>query len=259
VTKDRRLYGKFTLDFPDHPKIAILSDSAFRCLVEATLWSRKQQTDGVLARRYAVATWSLDVLHELCANDDENPSLIEHEKGWIIHDYAEHQDTKADIEARQERNRIAGQKGGLAKAKQPAKQPAKRRASKVVSENVAEKEEHNSLTTNVVRESAHTDKSRGTRLPDDWLPRENPEATERHAPGIDVRRELDKFRDYWRAIPGTKGRKTDWDATWRNWLRRAVEQNGSRPQARAPAGNGHDDKVNGYLAFANPQRPELEA
>jgi hypothetical protein len=29
------------------------------------------------------------------------------------------------------------------------------------------------------------------------------------------------FRDYWLAVPGPKGKKTDWEATWRNWIRRA--------------------------------------
>lgn len=138
--KDQRLYGKFCLTFPNHQKIVILSDAAFRCLVEATLWSRDQQTDGFLARRLAVAKWSLEALQELCTNDDEKPSLIEREEGWYIHDYSEHQDTKADIEARRQRNRLAGQQGGLAKAKRSAKRPAKRPASEVVSENVAEKE-----------------------------------------------------------------------------------------------------------------------
>jgi phage terminase Nu1 subunit (DNA packaging protein) len=28
------------------------------------------------------------------------------------------------------------------------------------------------------------------------------------------------FVDYWIAQPGQKGVKTDWDATWRNWMRR---------------------------------------
>lgn len=30
----------------------------------------------------------------------------------------------------------------------------------------------------------------------------------------------EQFRDYWIAQPGQKGVKTDWDATWRNWVRR---------------------------------------
>ena len=28
-----------------------------------------------------------------------------------------------------------------------------------------------------------------------------------------------QFRDYWVAQPGAKGSKTDWLATWRNWVR----------------------------------------
>lgn len=38
--------------------------------------------------------------------------------------------------------------------------------------------------------------------------------------------ELEKFRDYWAAQPGQKGVKTDWPATWRNWVRRSVETTG---------------------------------
>lgn len=134
--KDRRLYAKFTLDFADNYKILPLSDEAFRCLVEATLWSRKHMTDGVLARRYAVARWGLGVMTELATNDPENPSLIESEEGWLIRDFAEHQDTRAEIEARSERNKAAGQKGGQARAKRSAK----RVASASVSETQAETE-----------------------------------------------------------------------------------------------------------------------
>lgn len=35
-----------------------------------------------------------------------------------------------------------------------------------------------------------------------------------------VRRVFDTFRDYWRAQPGQKALKADWEATWRNWCRR---------------------------------------
>lgn len=55
---------------------------------------------------------------------------------------------------------------------------------------------------------------KGCRLPSDWQPREHQ----------DQILELDKFRDYWVAQPGQKGVKTDWDATWRNWIRRAAER-----------------------------------
>lgn len=66
---------------------------------------------------------------------------------------------------------------------------------------------------------------RGTRLPDGWQParttaNENAEAD--HDPDW-LRRQLDRFRDHWAAQSGTKGVKADWDATWRNWIRRATD------------------------------------
>jgi hypothetical protein len=55
---------------------------------------------------------------------------------------------------------------------------------------------------------------RGGRLPSDWMPKEHQE----------WKLELAKFRDYWAAQPGERGVKLDWDATWRNWIRRAQEK-----------------------------------
>ncbi|MBE0276527.1 hypothetical protein FG476_01545, partial [Xylella fastidiosa subsp. multiplex] len=62
----------------------------------------------------------------------------------------------------------------------------------------------------------------GSRLPDDWVPSEGDVlyATQQ---GVDGRYEAEKFRDYWRSVAGAKGRKQDWEATWRNWIRRAAE------------------------------------
>lgn len=39
-------------------------------------------------------------------------------------------------------------------------------------------------------------------------------------PDLDAKEVFDSFKDYWIAQPGQKGVKTDWDATWRNWVRR---------------------------------------
>lgn len=145
--KDGRLYGRFTLDFPDNYKVMPLSDAAFRCLVEATLWSRKQMSDGVLARRYAVARWGLEVLNELASNDPDNPSFIEQEDGWLIRDFDEHQDTRAEIEARSARNKLAGQRGGQARAKRSAKRVASTSLSETQAETETETETKNKEQT----------------------------------------------------------------------------------------------------------------
>jgi hypothetical protein len=48
--------------------------------------------------------------------------------------------------------------------------------------------------------------------------------------------ETDRFRDYWRSIPGAKGRKLDWIATWHNWMRRADDDLAGRtPRSARPA------------------------
>jgi hypothetical protein len=59
-------------------------------------------------------------------------------------------------------------------------------------------------------------RARGTRLPSDWQPTDfQGEASE-----------LEKFRDWAASAPGQKGVKADWDATWRNWMRRVRESKG---------------------------------
>jgi hypothetical protein len=68
----------------------------------------------------------------------------------------------------------------------------------------------------------------GTRLPDEWEP-DDP-AFAGCGPNT-----LAKFRDYWRAQPGAKGRKTDWQATWRNWCRSDAERRTATPARKTSA------------------------
>lgn len=81
--------------------------------------------------------------------------------------------------------------------------------------------------------------SRGSRLPSDWrLPKAWGEwAVGQGMTEFEVRREADKFRDYWIAQGGAKGVKLDWQATWRNWTRSALD----RRKQRAPVGDYGDD------------------
>jgi len=41
-------------------------------------------------------------------------------------------------------------------------------------------------------------------------------------PADQIDLQADRFRDYWIAQPGAKGRKLDWEATWRNWCRNGL-------------------------------------
>jgi hypothetical protein len=64
-------------------------------------------------------------------------------------------------------------------------------------------------------------RKRGARLPEDWRPQiqDRSEACDRLGSSDAVDQELLKFHDYWKAQPGQRGVKLDWDATWRNWIR----------------------------------------
>jgi hypothetical protein len=68
--------------------------------------------------------------------------------------------------------------------------------------------------------------SRGSRLsildlPDDWRAFAN-----LTRPDLDPEFCWQKFRDYWVAVPGQKGSKLDWLATWRNFIRSERKVNG---------------------------------
>ncbi len=83
---------------------------------------------------------------------------------------------------------------------------------------------------------------RGTRLPDEWSPSEDDRAFAGSL-GVAVEREAASFRDYWHSKPGADGRKTNWSATWRNWVRRSSE----RKQGN---GTGSRTERNGFIVHA---------
>lgn len=65
---------------------------------------------------------------------------------------------------------------------------------------------------------------RATRIPPDFEPKPEPEAEA----GIDRQKELANFRDYWTAKAGKDAAKLDWQATWRQWVRKADRPGVSR-------------------------------
>jgi hypothetical protein len=67
---------------------------------------------------------------------------------------------------------------------------------------------------------------RATRLPEDWQPKAHHlELATSLGMGRDrYARLIDEFRDYWKATPGARGTKLDWDATFRNRIREIVQR-----------------------------------
>lgn len=68
--------------------------------------------------------------------------------------------------------------------------------------------------------SLRSEVGRASRLPQDWtLPGDWAEWCRSERPELDPTAVANSFRDYWVAKPGKDGRKADWLATWRNWVR----------------------------------------
>lgn len=95
----------------------------------------------------------------------------------------------------------------------------------------------------------------GTRLTDDWTP--SPELltwARAERSDLDAEKQADAFRDYWMAQPGQRGRKSDWDRTFKNWIRNARGQ--SSGYAPKPS---QSDKFHDTLALGREVQAELDA
>jgi hypothetical protein len=75
--------------------------------------------------------------------------------------------------------------------------------------------------------------SRATRLstdfelPEDWI-----EFCKSERPDLDPIKTFAEFKDHWISQAGAKGVKSDWTATWRNWVRRTFVKNSNTQYAK---------------------------
>lgn len=83
-------------------------------------------------------------------------------------------------------------------------------------------------------------RKRATRIPDDFAITAEMVAWGReNAPHVNGGYETQKFVDYWRGRSGKDATKTDWLATWRNWMRKAQEDTKRPGRGVATGANRH--------------------
>ena len=87
-------------------------------------------------------------------------------------------------------------------------------------------------------------RKKASRLPDDWRPdREYLEAAKLINPDLTQEwfvQVAHKFKDYWIAKAGKDATKADWLATWRNWVRREMEN--TKPPTQPRPHDPHDSR-----------------
>lgn len=77
---------------------------------------------------------------------------------------------------------------------------------------------------------------RGSRIPEDFLPDASCQALAESLL-MDIRESqtaFEKFMDHWRGVPGQRGCKLDWQATFRNWLRSEAKYSKGKFNGKAP-------------------------
>ena len=216
-------YAKIEHSLYDNPKIVGLSCEAFRAYVEGILYSGKNLTDGFLDERIVARMWGVQVAEELTNNDPVNPSWKRVEGGWLIYGFCERQNTKEDVDAMREQKSRAG-KASAAKRKQEANKKATELQQSVEQKlNTASTEAQPDTDTDT---NTNKNINRATRIKEEWnLDDELLEWTRTTAPGLNIVIEREKFIDYWISKAGSTATKTDWNRTWKNWVRSNVERN----------------------------------
>lgn len=213
MPRDNRLYMTFPIDFWRHPKVARLSDAAFRAFVESNGHSRILESDGRLEAEDAEFMWKKDVLDELVRSHPTRPLMVMDGADYVLRDYAEHQFTRADREKLTEQRSRAGK---ISANKRSTRVEQALDTSKQTATEIGIGKE---ITTSkeVVRP-----RKRGTRVPADFVITDDMRAwAKTETPLVDLDAKLGEWIDYWTGAPN--GIKVDWLSTWRNGMRKQQE------------------------------------
>lgn len=167
-------------------------------------------------------TLKLDILPFLPFDMTETLSILE--KAGMVKRYTVDGCEYGEIPTFTEHQRIGGKE-----AQEPEKHPApiseskgKKRGStreapgkqQGLQEGKGREEEGNKEGKGVERSP------KGSRLPSDWQPSELLQTwAAKERSDLELQTVVAKFRDYWHGVPGSRGRKLDWDATFRNFIR----------------------------------------
>jgi uncharacterized protein YdaU (DUF1376 family) len=189
-------------DYASHTRhLSLMEDLAYRRLLDFYYLHEQPIKQRDIARQIGMREHEQDVLTVL------NEFFISGEEGFVS--------PRADKEIQQYKEFIEAGKRGAAKrwakaGDSPPNSPPN--AGPIATNN------HNPLT---ITHKPKKEQQRGSRLPADFFfPKEWCDFCADQRSDLNPQKVFDEFKDYWVAQPGQKGVKTDWAATWRNWVRR---------------------------------------
>ncbi len=206
-------YYQFNIgDYASHTRhLSLIEDLAYRRLLDIYYLHERPLNDcsATVARLIGMAEYQEQVETVLV-------EFFEHIEGGFVN-------PRADKE-------ISHFHSKLEQASRAGKASAQRRLSER-STGVQPTNNHKPITNNHKPSNTAT---RGSRLPANWVPnKELADWSKAERPDLDLRKVLEEFRDYWTSVAGSKGVKLDWDATWRNWVRKQTAPKQSFAQQAA--------------------------
>ena len=198
-------YYQFNIgDYISHTRhLDLIEDAIFRRLLDAYYLQERPLNSGVTA-----------VARQINARDfeDEVKIVLEEffqltDKGWV--------NFRADKEIEHFHSKIEqASKAGRASAEARLIKRSTDVLTGVQPTNNQEPITNNNEPLTTVK------RNRASRLPADWQPTDDMvQFCKTERPDLQVQAIADGFKDYWIAAPDAKGRKADWAATWRNWVR----------------------------------------
>ena len=233
------VWFKMDDSFPSHPKVLGIPRrdrlAAVGLWTLAGGWCAKQLTDGYLAAH---------MVEEIGASPRLASTLVEvglwevSEGGFQFHDWADYNPTREEVESERE------------SARERMKRVRSRRTSPDVQRSSGEVRANNSRSSEEVRltrpdptrpevpdgtssvppeplkpPSIPRSRGAGTRIPDPFIVDEAMKdwAVDRGFTAEWCMQQTERFINYWTAKPGKDGTKSDWRATWRNWLLKASD------------------------------------
>lgn len=112
MPRDKRLYMTFPIDFHRHPKLQRLPVEVRWTFVEMVGEARIADNDGVFTIEDAEFQWPTDHLAALVSSHPTRPLVRRTDEHYLLREYAEHQQTRAEREALSAKRAEAGRKGG---------------------------------------------------------------------------------------------------------------------------------------------------
>lgn len=238
------IFAGIDVNIITHPKALQAGPEAFGLWTWGMCYAQTHKTDGRLPRVAVMSALGAQrrVLSRLAVRLVTSGLWDELEDGsFQVHNYGAKNQTAAEIASRDEQRKAANaerqarwRNARNAGVTRPVTRDSDGDVTLRNGPTTTTTSTTTSTTTNEItapRDAAPTTK-RGSRLPDGWAPSaETQEWSKAQGVTDPTGTILDDFRDYWQALPGAKGVKLDWDATFRNRVRQVAQH---RPSPRAP-------------------------